>query len=449
MVAVAPTTPVNTTISGIATVTSWTLGSVAGSNTLRATSGSLNGSPVTFTANGVPGNATRLAVETQPSANAQSGVVFPQQPVIQLEDASGNPVTQAGVQVTASIASGGGSLGGNNVATTNPSGLAAFNNLSISGTVGTRTLSFTATAFVSVNSGNIVVAAGPAQTLAKNAGDGQTAAVGTAVAVDPAVLVTDASGNPVANVNVTFAVATGGGSITGGAATTNTSGIATVGSWTLGNTAGSNTLTATSAGLTGSPATFTATGTAGAAHHLTITTQPSATAQSGIAFPQQQVLQLRDQAGNIVNQSNVPVTATIASGGGTLGGTATVQTNASGVATFSGLSITDLVGPHTLGFSSGVLTGATSGTITLNAGSAATIAKSAGDAQSAAAGSTLPVDPAVLVTDGAGNPVAGRSVTFAVATGGGSLTGGNATSDVHGIATVGSWTLGAVAGPNT
>ena len=44
---------------------------------------------------------------------------------------------------------------------------------------------------------------------------------------------------------------------------TDASGIATVGSWTLGAAAGANTLTATSAGLTGSPVTFTATGDAG------------------------------------------------------------------------------------------------------------------------------------------------------------------------------------------
>jgi len=41
---------------------------------------------------------------------------------------------------------------------------------------------------------------------------------------------------------------------------TDASGIATVGSWTLGTTAGTNTLAATAGGLTGSPLTFTATG---------------------------------------------------------------------------------------------------------------------------------------------------------------------------------------------
>jgi len=67
----------------------------------------------------------------------------------------------------------------------------------------------------------------------------------------------------VAGVHVTFAVATGGGSMTGADAVSNAAGIATVGNWKLGGTAGPNTMTATAAGLAGSPVTFTATGDAG------------------------------------------------------------------------------------------------------------------------------------------------------------------------------------------
>jgi hypothetical protein len=103
---------------------------------------------------------------------------------------------------------------------------------------------------------------GPAPQMAINAGNSQTSTVGTAVTTAPSVIVRDPLNNLASGVTVTFAVASGGGSITGGSATTNASGIATVGSWTLGPVAGSNTLTATSAGLAGSPLTFTATGTA-------------------------------------------------------------------------------------------------------------------------------------------------------------------------------------------
>jgi hypothetical protein len=75
------------------------------------------------------------------------------------------------------------------------------------------------------------------------------------------VLVRDQVGQPMAGVQVTFAVTAGGGTLTGATATTSAAGVATVGSWTLGPAAGQNTLTATAGSL--SPVTFNATGTVG------------------------------------------------------------------------------------------------------------------------------------------------------------------------------------------
>ncbi|HEX5576265.1 MAG TPA: hypothetical protein VFX42_10355 [Gemmatimonadales bacterium] len=98
-----------------------------------------------------------------------------------------------------------------------------------------------------------------ATTLGMVQGNNQVAAPGSSVATRPSVQVTDAFADPVSDVEVIFAVASGGGSISGETQRTNPSGIATVGSWTLGSTAGINTLTATAAGLSGSPVTFTAT----------------------------------------------------------------------------------------------------------------------------------------------------------------------------------------------
>jgi alpha-tubulin suppressor-like RCC1 family protein len=103
------------------------------------------------------------------------------------------------------------------------------------------------------------------------AGDGQLAQPGSPVLIPPAVLVTRADGSPWPGVVVTFAVATGGGSVTGATASTGTDGIATVGSWTLGATPGTNTLTATAAesGITGNPVTFSAVGILISAQHIT------------------------------------------------------------------------------------------------------------------------------------------------------------------------------------
>src|SRR5205814_1553056 len=131
--------------------------------------------------------------------------------------------------------------------------------------------------------------------------------------------------------------------------------------------AGSRTLTFTASGLTGITSS-TVTVTAGAATQLAITTQPSASAQNGVAFAQQPVIQLQDASNNAVSQPGVVVTASIATGGGTLGGTLTATTNASGVATFANLSITGTAGPRTLTFTASGLTPTTSSSITVGAG---------------------------------------------------------------------------------
>ncbi len=102
----------------------------------------------------------------------------------------------------------------------------------------------------------------PANVAKQPGGDTQTANIGQLVATPPAVKVTTATGAALAGVSVTFAVASGGGSLTGATPSTGADGVATVGSWTLGPAAGPNTLTATVAGsgIAGNPATFSATG---------------------------------------------------------------------------------------------------------------------------------------------------------------------------------------------
>lgn len=100
---------------------------------------------------------------------------------------------------------------------------------------------------------------GPPASLTKNAGDAQSTVPNALLTVAPSVIVKDASGNLVSGATVTFAVASGNGIITGATATSGSTGVATVGSWTVGPLQGGNTLTATVTGI--SPVTFTATAT--------------------------------------------------------------------------------------------------------------------------------------------------------------------------------------------
>jgi lysophospholipase L1-like esterase len=95
--------------------------------------------------------------------------------------------------------------------------------------------------------------------MAISAGNQQSVSAGTAVPVQPAVLVTDADGKGVPNITVAFTIRSGAGSITGVNPVTNASGIATLGSWTLG--IGGNSLLATVDGLSGSPLIFVGVGT--------------------------------------------------------------------------------------------------------------------------------------------------------------------------------------------
>ena len=80
-------------------------------------------------------------------------------------------------------------------------------------------------------------------------------------------------------------------------------------------------------------------------------------------------------------------------------------------------------------------------TAVAKAGPPAIVEVAAGNHQTAAPNAPLPIPLQVAVVDQYGNPVAGTSVSFTVATGTGTILGANATTDAFGIAS-GVWTLG-------
>jgi len=214
-----------------------------------------------------PGVAAALVFTGQPTntaasatINAGSGGV-----VVTAHDAVGNTATDFSGNVTVAIATnpGGGTLSGT-LTLAAVAGIATFSDLSIDQSGTGYTLQATSGGLTSAPSATFDITGGAATgSVVVSAGNGQTGLVGFALNVAPAVLVRDAANAPLANAQVTFQVASGGGGITGANTTTNGNGIATVGSWTV--QLGSNTLTATVAGpgVTGNPVTFTATGVAG------------------------------------------------------------------------------------------------------------------------------------------------------------------------------------------
>src|SRR5205823_13181722 len=180
----------------------------------------------------------------------------------------------------------------------------------------------------------------------------------------------DGAGNPVSQsgVTVTAAIATGAGTLGGTlTATTTSGGTASFTNLSISGAAGDRTLSFSAPGLTAVVSTTITVG-AGAATQVTLTTQPSATAQSGVAFAQQPVVQLRDGAGNPVSQSGVTVTAAIATGPGTLGGTLTATTTSGGTASFTNRSDERRAGDRTLSCTATGLTAGVSRTTRVGAG---------------------------------------------------------------------------------
>jgi hypothetical protein len=181
------------------------------------------------------------------------------------------------------------------------------------------------------------------------------------------------------------------------------------------------------------------------ATQLAVATQPSSASSSTVVFAAQPVVEVRDANNALVTSSTAAVTATVASGPGTLSGTKTVNAVA-GVATFSNLALSG-VGSSTLSFSSPTLTSATSSSIGVTA-IALAITTQPGNT---ATGGLLTPQPMVQVRD-VNNVLVSSStapVTVSVASGPGTLAGTKTVNAVAGVATfsnlsltgVGSYTL--------
>jgi hypothetical protein len=270
----------------------------------------------------------------------------------------------------------------------------------------------------------------------------QDAEVGTSAGAPPAVRVTSKSGDAVPDVSVTFAVTEGGGSLSGAAQMTDAAGVATAGAWTLGTTAGRNSVTATVGALP--PVVFTATARAGPPASVAKRVGDNQSAVVGQPVTTPPSVLVKDRYENPVANASVVFTAT--AGGGSLS-SPSQQTDAAGIATVGGWTLGTAAGSNILTATVDGVTPA-SFTATGTAAAAAALAAHAGDGQLGAVGQAVSIRPSVLVTDSYGNPVAGATVLFWIASGSGSIAGATQTSDAAGTATIGSWTLGRIAGPN-
>jgi len=177
---------------------------------------------------------------------------------------------------------------------------------------------------------------------------------------------------------------------------------------------------------------------------ITASTTDTLRAAAGTTINTLLTVTVKNAAGQPIE--NTPVTFAVATGGGTLSGTA-VQTDTAGNASTT-WTLGRTAGVQTITATSGAAPGVTFVAVA-GAGNASTLTKVDGaDNQTATAGGTVPVNPSVKVADQFGNAVAGVLVTF-IAGNGGVVTGGAVNTDANGTATVGSWKLGPSAGANT
>ncbi len=193
---------------------------------------------------------------------------------------------------------------------------------------------------------------------------------GVALTVQPVLQLRDVLGNAVAQAGVTVmaGIITSGTSTLGGTTSVVTDANGAAAFHTLsviGNAGAVSTIAFRSGGLPDIySSAVTIVGSAGT--HLGITTQPSTTIVTGVAFSTQPVIQILDDSNNPFHQPSVTITAVKGSGSATLGGTLTAITNSLGVATFTDLMFTGAPGDvETIVFSATGLTAATSNPINI------------------------------------------------------------------------------------
>jgi hypothetical protein len=177
-----------------------------------------------------PSTPANIAATVTPPATAQVATAVPG-PAVTVTDAGGNPV--AGVPVNFEVTSGGGAIQ-YSVATTDAQGVASAGLWQVGPKVGTNTVTANVDGAQPLTF-TLTSAAGPASAISPQAGNGQSGAPGSTLPTPLTARVVDAGGNAKSGENVTFAVTQGGGSLSSTTATTNASGDATSGAWTLGS----------------------------------------------------------------------------------------------------------------------------------------------------------------------------------------------------------------------
>ena len=436
-------------LSGVATFSDLSLDVVGAGYTLAATAaGAADGISAPFSV--TPGQPARLAFSSQPTDATAGSALSPPVQITAL-DSRGNLASGFTGAVTVAISTGTGTAGATLLGMktmTASAGVATFSDLGVDSAGTGYRLRASAATLTPDTSAAFAVTPGPAIRLGFTVPPGVTTAGDTINTPGPGVVVTarDAQGNTAnsfsGDVRVTIydTPLTGGGTLSGTTTVAASAGVATFSSLSLSKSGSGYTLIAAASGLVSDISTAFDI-VPGPAAQLGFTVQPGNALVGVTIAPPVEVIALDDQGNTVAGFAGsvtIALTPGTGSPGAHLSGTTTVTASA-GVGTFSDLRIDKSGTDYTLRATAGTLTGTTA-PFTVTALASLTVA--AGDGQIGLIGFALNVPPAVVVRDAANLPVPNLTVTFAVASGGGSASGVAVMTDANGVATVGGWTVG-------
>ena len=411
-------TSVNTNTDGLVSSPTLTANTVAGNYVVTANVGSLGQS--TFSMTNLAGAASNI-IKT--SGNNQSTVVntaFSNPLQLKVTDAYGNPVANVPVSFTAPNSGSSLALGSTTPVSTNAQGIVSSPAITANTVAGNFAVNVTANGNIN-DSFSLTNLAGAASAIIKTSGNNQSTVVNTAFSNPLQLKVTDAYGNPVANVPVSFTAPNTGSSLTlasTSSVSTNTQGIVSSPAITANTVAGNFAVNVTANGNIIDSFTFT--NLAGAASTIIKTSGNNQSTVVNTAFSNPLQLKVTDAYGNPV--ANVPVSFNVPSSGASLvlGSTTSVSTNTQGIANSPAITANTIAGGYSVNVTAnGNITD--SFTFTNLAGAAAKFIITAGDKQSTTVNTSFASGLKVLVTDTLNNPVTNTPVTFTVPSSGASV----------------------------
>ena len=402
--------------------TSLKLGTKIGSYGVTASSGSLSGSPQTFSATAVAGAPVFASLPLGTVLSGEVAVPLGQLFFVAVTDSFGNATSGVNVRFV-NVASPTGATGQypvDSTVVTDAQGQAF-----IRYAPGTKAGVYT----VAVTAGSLVpklitinATAGPAKSLALVSGNNQANIVNTMLNQPMVVNVYDSYGNPVSGAGVNYAISSvpsgaTGQSLSTTSAATGSNGQASA-TLTLGNKVGQYVVSVTSGSLSGSPTLFLASATPAGAPTIAQFAGANQAGTIKMALGQSFVIKATDPSGAPL--SGISVTFAIdsipdAASGQSLSSTIALTDNNGFASTV--LTLGDKAGVYRVSAASPGLAGSPilfRATATAS-GIPVALVSSAGDRGSAVVGTQLAGPLTVTVLDGNGNPVAGQPVRFSLA----------------------------------